>query len=788
MKTKLILTLASILLMVTGLRAQTPYAVYCGGDKSFHFLTSDTELKEGGTLESNGLAITSVWEIDLQGNTTPKWYSSSIKGSVQTVIFEDSFKDVKPQGCCGWFRGFSALSNIQNISLLNTSDMTDISSLFNGCSSLRSIDLSNFNTANATNMSALFCGCKSLQTLNLRGFVTDNVTNMREMLGDCSQLTSLDLSSFTTVNVTDMQAMFSGCSKLANLDLSNFNTEKVTTMYEMFYNCTGLKSLDLSSFNTENVNTMCEMFRGCTSLTSLDLSNFNTGKVRDMTYMFSGCSNLTLLDLSNFNTENVTTMPSMFSGCSNLTLLDLSNFNTKKVTSMSGMFNGCSNLTSLDLCSFNTEKVTTMTSMFNGCSNLANIYVSDTFTTDNVTAYYSTNLFNGCIQLRNYDASLTNKTNANYGPMGYLNFVGAHAVLADGSSALTFKNGAVDYNQPTYYFLNSGDDAPEWSGNDAIESVVFDESFSSARPTTCYGWFSSCPNLTVINGLGYLNTSELSAPSGIFAGCSGLRLVDMSQAAYDCSALLNNLTENALVYVPVGTTLSDGRANVVVGGTCDHFIINNAGGSDQNLLSVPYNFTANKVTINRKFEAGTPYSLHLPFAMSAIEDGTLYKYTGFTDTTVQFDPVDATEAHIPYMFTPDDDLTDGIVINQSVAVQATTAEAAEGDGYIGVYKKKVFTEDEIESGLYFGWAETEFHPAGSGSSVDACRAYFKLPAGEATTARITAKFGDKVTTGLSQITVEQPAADSPAYNLNGQRVSDNHRGIIIKDGKKIINN
>jgi len=46
------------------------------------------------------------------------------------------------------------------------------------------------------------------------------------MFWDCSSLTTLDLSNFDTSEVTNMQSMFSHCSSLTNLDLSNFYTSK----------------------------------------------------------------------------------------------------------------------------------------------------------------------------------------------------------------------------------------------------------------------------------------------------------------------------------------------------------------------------------------------------------------------------------------------------------------------------------------------------------------------------------------------------------------------------------
>ena len=112
--------------------------------------------------------------------------------------------------------------------------------------------------------------------------------NTSYMFAGCSSLTSLDLSNFNTNNVYNMMGMFSGCSSLSSLNLSNFNTNNVNNMSGMFYECSSLTSLNLSNFNTNNVKYMSGMFRGCSSLTSLNLSNFNTNNVNNMKNIFYG--------------------------------------------------------------------------------------------------------------------------------------------------------------------------------------------------------------------------------------------------------------------------------------------------------------------------------------------------------------------------------------------------------------------------------------------------------------------------------------------------------------------
>ena len=55
---------------------------------------------------------------------------------------------------------------------------------------------------------------------------------MSRMFGGCSSLSSLDLSNFNTSNVTNMSGMFSGCQSLSGLYLYQFNTSKVTDIYK----------------------------------------------------------------------------------------------------------------------------------------------------------------------------------------------------------------------------------------------------------------------------------------------------------------------------------------------------------------------------------------------------------------------------------------------------------------------------------------------------------------------------------------------------------------------------
>ena len=206
-----------------------------------------------------------------------------------------------------------------------------------------SLDLSWLDTSNITDMTSMFYACRSLTSLDVSSFNTSKVTSMRNIFGYLENISSLDVSSFDTSNVTSMEQMFMNCKKLPSIDISNFDTSKATTMGGMFSECKALTSLDLTNFNTSNVTRMGSMFNSCSSLTSLDLSNFDTNKVNNMNQMFYSCSKLINIDLSNFSTSNVTNTSYMFEYCRELTSI-IGTLDMQKVTSAWDMFNSCSAL------------------------------------------------------------------------------------------------------------------------------------------------------------------------------------------------------------------------------------------------------------------------------------------------------------------------------------------------------------------------------------------------------------------------------------------------------------
>ena len=257
------------------------------------------------SAENNG-SVTLKFYYDTQRNTrpgitydlnssmdNPGWYSDGSSYGVTKVVFDPSFASARPTSTYHWFAEMYDLTSIEGMQYLNTSEVTNMASMFWECGALPAVDVSGFDTRKVTDMSAMFAECYELTALDVSGWNTSYVTDMSWMFSNCSELTSLDVSHFNTSNVTNMRQLFDGCSGLTSLDVSNFDTSNVTDMSSMFSWCNGLQQLDLSGFNTSKVTNMSSMFNECRTLRTIYVGDgWTTAAVTSSSYMFDVCYSL----------------------------------------------------------------------------------------------------------------------------------------------------------------------------------------------------------------------------------------------------------------------------------------------------------------------------------------------------------------------------------------------------------------------------------------------------------------------------------------------------------------
>ena len=115
----------------------------------------------------------------------------------------------------------------------------------------------------------------------------------------------------------------------------------------------------------------------------------------------------------------------------------------------------------------------------------------------------------------------------------------AYAVLSPEGKTFTFYfDEKKSSRQGKVCGLNVENHCPEWVMMDYyatpllmigdITTVVFDESFKDARPVSCAYWFGGFVDLTKIEGISNLNTSEVTDMRGMFCRCQSLSSLDLS--------------------------------------------------------------------------------------------------------------------------------------------------------------------------------------------------------------------------------------------------------------------
>lgn len=118
---------------------------------------------------------------------------------------------------------------------------------------------------------------------------------------------------------------------------------------------------------------------------------------------------------------------------------------------------------------------------------------------------------------------------AHTGAGGYLTAATASWVRWDApTGTLSFHRGATKPGGVNILDLGYGN-YPNWDTHAAeIKKVVFKAGFRDETHTTCSKWFSGCTNLTSIEGIENLNTSNVKNMNEMFGQCSNLETLDLS--------------------------------------------------------------------------------------------------------------------------------------------------------------------------------------------------------------------------------------------------------------------
>ena len=104
-------------------------------------------------------------------------------------------------------------------------------------------DKENFDTSEITNLSNMFNNCRNITNLDLSFFNTSKVGTFDGMFSYCSNLIKINISSFSNMRNASIREMFRGCNKLAVIDMSNMYIPQYSSSKSNFFNNTGINCL-----------------------------------------------------------------------------------------------------------------------------------------------------------------------------------------------------------------------------------------------------------------------------------------------------------------------------------------------------------------------------------------------------------------------------------------------------------------------------------------------------------------------------------------------------------------
>lgn len=436
---------------------------------------------------------------------------------------------------------------------------------------------------------------------------------------------------------------------------------------------------------------------------------------------------------------------------------------------------------------------------------------------------------------------------------------------------LTFFSGSSQIARARVIYLdNTGNKSP--FSDDVIKGttkVVFDESCKTGRPTSTAYWFAGMYNLTSIEGMENLNTSEVTDMTQMFYNCTGLTSLDISkldmssvrnvsQFARGCSGLkelnlgANDLTQynNGWNYYSTESCLygiGGGLPNVChltftfakkISYNRSHNGYNFDGSPDQQyqlngmynkMIPAIYTYCGGQVVMadtifcdqdyTPKAKSGVTFDIWLrnrnvkgsqwqtlivpaPMLLEAIKGVNILNdvcmiesYDGKTLTFKSVPSGTTIPANTPLLIqTTQSNINLYLMDANSTEVPTSmSVSTTPVNGYYATFYGNYKMGQKLDASCYYYNYDTGLFTQSKGNStVDNMRCYlkfFKDGQPDRAGAKAFALDKDGVITSISQIEIDGvPVGEDvgPAYNLSGQRVGDDYKGIVIVGGRKVI--
>ena len=359
------------------------------------------------------------------------WYMSWFeeRSNITHIVFDKSFVNARPKSTARWFCDFENLKTIEGIENLNTSNVTDMSQMFCGCSSLTTLNLLGLDFSKVEDINNLFEGCNKLQII----YCSEDLSGVESgeyVFMSCEALfggndTYYDYriydKTYARPDIDGQPGYFTMSTEISDnketiADLGiydtfmtggiNYQVISVTPLEVQLYSKDGqpavsqgrvghieipsnVKGPDGRTYSVTQIGS--NSFGGCSAIRTISIP-ISVTKIE--TYAFPDCTSLTQIVIPN----SVTTIEqSAFQNCSSLESVTLSNSMTRIE---SFLFDNCSSLVSINIPN-KIEYIGVW--VFKDCKKLQSITIPASVTK------IENNLFDGCTSLSSITIEKGNK-------------------------------------------------------------------------------------------------------------------------------------------------------------------------------------------------------------------------------------------------------------------------------------------------------------------------------------------------------------------------------------------
>lgn len=323
------------------------------------------------------------------------------------------------------------------------------------------------------------------------------------------------------------------------------------------------------------------------------------------------------------------------------------------------------------------------------------------------------------------------------------------------------------------------------------------------------GWAGNAGSISVASA--YVSKENVYLPNGKYSlvgeatGSVTLNaaLADASATLYDATGLtnvsavaLNPTNPNAFFVVSDAAKLSNTKNVLVKSG--DNYSSSNIELVDDKPFNAPFDILSTASSYTRNFDAAEAWgSAVLPFAMNVDDENNkneakFYMFKSATATTASFEEVKTgiIPANSPFIYQATGNSVKFVGTNISKTVSGYDLVLI-GDGWYMAQSMEskviddVTTDDFFKDYDVYGISGADFVRATKKLTLKPFRAfYLKEKTGGEAPARLTIEIEEEAT-AITEVASEANG-DGVVYNLAGQPVGDDYKGVVIKNGKKYI--